>query len=46
MGLGLQNVRERLAHLHADRASLVLTTEQDAVVARLVLPIDLPESGS
>jgi hypothetical protein len=46
MGLGLQNVRERLAHLHADRASLVLTTEQDAVVARLVLPIDLQESGS
>lgn len=45
MGLGLQNVRERLVHLYADRASLVLTTEQDVVVARLVLPIDLPESG-
>jgi hypothetical protein len=39
-GIGLQNIRERLAHLHPGRASLTLTEGAAGVVARIVLPAD------
>ncbi len=42
-GLGLANLRRRLAHLHGDRARLVLREEApDLVVAELTLPTSAP----
>jgi two-component system, LytTR family, sensor kinase len=38
-GIGLENVRERLAHLHPGRASMTLTEEACGVVARVTLPL-------
>ena len=39
-GIGLENVRQRLALLHAGAASLSLAQEGERVVARLTLPLD------
>lgn len=38
MGIGLRNIRERLAHLYAGRGTLTLTEHDGHVTARLVLP--------
>lgn len=38
-GIGVRNIRERLAHLYGGRAALTLTEETGDVVARLVVPV-------
>lgn len=40
-GIGLHNIRERLALLYGQRASLVLDTQNEQVVARLQLPVEI-----
>jgi LytS/YehU family sensor histidine kinase len=44
-GIGLTNIRERLAILHPGRASLTLTEEASGVVARVRLPADAGEGA-
>ncbi|MBL8308717.1 MAG: histidine kinase [Rubrivivax sp.] len=42
-GLGLANIRERLAQMHGERAALALMARPEGgVVASLVVPLDLP----
>jgi LytS/YehU family sensor histidine kinase len=39
-GIGLRNIRERLAHLYGDRSSVIVEEAQGEVVARIGIPLD------
>jgi hypothetical protein len=39
-GIGLRNIRERLAHLYGDRSSVIVEEAQGEVVARIRIPLD------
>jgi hypothetical protein len=43
-GIGLRNVRERLAHRFGSRAALALEETPGAVVARITMPLEKPET--